>query len=182
MFLFNDITQESKALSRQWQKYSSTQKMVVTAQLSVIAFLLQSAGELLPTVGYFISPLATCPVIMAVLVSRAYAFLSYLVVLILLSFMFPQEALVFGLSTGFFGLGMGNALILFRWRLSVATASAAVLTAGLLLAMGPFGFPIMGPWVQPGQLLIIAPISVFSLGYSFLWLEFWRLIVCKIAP
>lgn len=70
-----------------------TFKLVITAILSVVAALFQSAGGLIPAVGMLISPLATLPIIIGMFTGIRYGLSSYVLTIFLILIIQPSERL-----------------------------------------------------------------------------------------
>ncbi|MFJ8256717.1 hypothetical protein ACIQ4Z_05470 [Peribacillus asahii] len=173
MFLLQPITQHAQNISDTFHRTASRSKKITTAALlCTLSAILQSAGGLIPVVGLFISPFATAPVILSTILSARYGFLGYLLTIFLLFLIQPSEVIIFAFTTGFLGIGISFAFHLWKKRLSITIASAIFLLSGILLLLFVFQFPVLGPSIQPSiSLLFFLPLALFSLLYSWIWIE-----------
>jgi hypothetical protein len=89
----------------------ATRKMITIAFLATLSAIFQSIGGLLPVIGYLISPLATAPIVISTILSIRSGLTAYLLTILLLFFIQPSELIVFPLSTGLLGLGIGGSLL-----------------------------------------------------------------------
>ncbi len=139
--------------------------MVIT-MLSTIAAILQSAGGWIPIAGLFISPLATAPSIISVVLSARYGMIGYLLTIFLLVLIQPSEVIIFAFTTGLLGIGIGIACHVWKRRLSLIMTGGVFLLSGILFVLHVFRFPLLGPF---GGSMI--PLALFSLFYSWIWVE-----------
>lgn len=158
---------------------AATRKMITVAFLAALSAIFQSMGGLLPGIGYLISPLATAPIMLSTVLSVGSGLTAYALAMLLLLFIQPSELIVFPFTTGLLGLGIGGSLLYLKVRLSTVIAGAFSLWAGILLLLYVFRFPVLGPAVSSFKLSTIAMIYVFSLFYSWLWVEISRYIIQK---
>lgn len=160
----------------------ATRKMITVAFLATLSAIFQSMGGLLPGVGYLISPLATAPIVLSTVLSVGSGLTAYLLTILLLFFIQPSELIVFPFTTGLLGLGIGGSLLYLKIRLSVVIAGSFSLWTGILLLLYVFRFPVLGPAVSSTfNLSTIAMVYVFSLFYSWLWVEISRYSIKKIS-
>jgi len=172
MFLLQPITQHAENISDTFHRTASRAKKITTAALlCTLSAILQSAGGLIPVVGLFISPFATAPVILSTILSARYGFLGYLLTIFLLFLIQPSEVIIFAFTTGFLGIGISFSFHLWKKRLSITIASAIFLLSGILLLLFVFQFPVLGPSIQPSISLLFLPLALFSLLYSWTWIE-----------
>lgn len=158
---------------------AATRKMITVAFLASLSAIFQSMGGLLPGIGYLISPLATAPIMLSTVLSVSSGLTAYALAMLLLLFIQPSELIVFPFTTGLLGLGIGGSLLYWKIRLSAVIAGAFSLWAGILLLLYVFRFPVLGPAVSSFKLSTITMIYVFSLFYSWLWVEISRYIIQK---
>lgn len=144
--------------------------LVMSALLAALAAIFQSAGGLLPGVGYIVSPLATLPVAVAALLSVGSGVSTYIVTIGLLLLLQPGELFIFPFTTGVLGLAIGLSLRLFRRRSAAVIIGGSALFLGILFLVLLLQFPLFGPdtATSPGLLVICL---VFSVIYSWIWTE-----------
>ncbi|MGO4790424.1 hypothetical protein AB4124_23710 [Paenibacillus sp. 2KB_20] len=160
----------------------ATRKMITVAFLAALSAIFQSMGGLLPGIGYLISPLATAPIVLSTILSVGSGLTAYLLTMLLLFFIQPSELIVFPFTTGLLGLGVGGSLIYLKIRLPVVITGSLSLWAGILLLLYVFRFPVLGPAVSSTfSLSTITIVYVFSLFYSWLWVEISRYFIKKIS-
>ncbi|MBU5444732.1 hypothetical protein KQI79_22160 [Paenibacillus sp. MSJ-34] len=159
---------------------AATRKMITVAFLAALSAMFQSMGGLLPGIGYLISPLATAPIVLSTVLSLGSGLTAYALAMLLLFFIQPSELIVFPFTTGILGLGIGGSLLYLKIRLSAVIAGSLSLWAGILLLLYVFRFPVLGPAVSTTfNLSTIAMVYVFSLFYSWLWVEISRYVIQK---
>ncbi|MFP7300352.1 hypothetical protein [Neobacillus niacini] len=144
-------------------------KLVVSALMGLIAAILQSAGGIIPGIGMLISPLATAPIIISMLIYPAYGLLSYFLTIFLLLLIQPSELIVFPFTTGAMGIGIGLGLLLFNKVWKVVSLSSLFLTTGICLLLYIIQFPILGPLFMEISIINILMIYLFSLLYCWMW-------------
>lgn len=150
---------------------SKTKKLVVSALLSAIAAIMQSAGSL-GGPGFAVSALVTLPISIAAIYAIYSGIMAYAATLCLLLFLQPSEMIVFPFTTGLLGLGIGLAFRLFKKRAAVIAFAALSLTIGIGILLYGLKFPVLGPSVSSQfHLATLATIYVFSFFYSWLWME-----------
>lgn len=144
--------------------------LIMSALLAALAAILQSAGGLLPGVGYIVSPLATLPVAVAALLSLSSGISTYIVTIGLLVLLQPGELFIFPFTTGLLGLAVGLSLRLFKRRSAAVIIGGSALFLGILFLVLLLQFPLFGPETatSTGLLLIC---FVFSVVYSWIWTE-----------
>ncbi|MEK4536544.1 hypothetical protein NST21_14640 [Peribacillus sp. FSL K6-1552] len=90
--LLQPITDHAKIVHYSFnEKASISRKITVIALLSTMEATLQAAGGLIPAAGLFISPLATAPAILSMVLSVRYGLLGYLLTLFLLFLIQPNQ-------------------------------------------------------------------------------------------
>ncbi|HET7579978.1 MAG TPA: hypothetical protein VFK33_11925 [Bacillales bacterium] len=154
------------------QEWSFSKRMVFTAFLGTLACLFQSAGGYLPGIGYFISPLATAPIMLAFVLAFRSGCAAYAITLILLLLIQPSELIVFPFTTGLLGASLGVAFIRADRRISVLLSGGIALFAGILFLLFGIGFPVLGPGVASSFNWTVGCIVLaFSILYSWVWTE-----------
>lgn len=160
--------------------FSHAKKIVVIAFFSAMAAIFQSAG-IVAGFGYLISFLATAPIIMMVFFSLVHGLMGYILTVLLLLVLAPSELIVFPFTTGLLGLGLGAGMLYFKKRIAVIAFSAFWLCAGISVILYMFRFPVLGPMVETSfSIKAVAAIYVFSLFYSWFWVEISRVIIGKL--
>jgi hypothetical protein len=147
--------------------YSS--KLILVALLAAITSLLQSAGGFFPGIGYMISPLATLPMILAMLVSRKLGFWSYIITIVLLLIIQPSEIHVFCFTTGLLGMGLGFSFHFVKRRIGLAVSGAVSLLIGISFLLYGIDFAILGPVSTSWSFARFIGIFIFCFIYSWFW-------------
>jgi hypothetical protein len=129
-----------------WELSPAT-KLILTAVLSSIAAIFQSAGGYMPGIGFFLSVMATLPLFLATVVSVRQGFLSYLVTILLLMIIQPSELLIFTFTTGILGWAIGFSFHELKIRFLVVSFAGATLFMGIFSLLFIFHFPVLGPGV-----------------------------------
>lgn len=161
---------------------SATRKIIFVAFLAVFSAIFQSMGGLLPGAGYLVSPLATAPIVLGAVLSFGTGLSAYLLTILLLLWIQPSELFVFPFATGWLALGIGSSFLYFRSRLSALLMGSIVLWAGILLLLYVIRFPVLGPGVTSTfHLNTVGIILVFSIFYSWLWVEISRWLIQKLG-
>ncbi|CAM3171551.1 hypothetical protein FITA111629_07565 [Filibacter tadaridae] len=164
-----------------FNKWSPTKKMMFTALMAALATILQSAGGLLPSIGYFISPFATAPILLGALISFRSGVLAYVLTIFLLVVIQPTELIIFPFTTGLLGLVLGSTFRALNRRLGVLLATSLLLVIGICVPLYGLGFPVFGPTISSSfSMLSLLIIFGFSLLYSWFWLEFGLYFLRKI--
>ncbi|MBS4206910.1 hypothetical protein [Bacillus sp. FJAT-50079] len=172
MYAIKDISDHPKEIHRKLNQLSNTNKFVIVATLSGLSAIFQAAGGLLPGVGFFISPLATAPIILCSIVSFRYGFISYLLSILLLLILQPAELIIFPFTTGLLGIGLGAAFLKYKKRLSIVISGCLVLVMGISTVLYVFKFPLLGPAASTSFTTLTAlGIILFSTLYSWIWVE-----------
>jgi hypothetical protein len=146
-------------------------KVVAAALMGLIAAIFQGAGGVIPGIGMVISPLSTAPIIISMLISPLFGFLSYLLTIFLLLLIQPSELIIFPFTTGAMAIGIGLGLMLFNKGWKVITFSSLFLCIGICLLLYILQFPILGPFLIEFKALNIIIIYSFSLIYCWIWIE-----------
>ncbi|WP_338449991.1 hypothetical protein R4Z09_28270 [Niallia oryzisoli] len=172
MYFFKAISDDVQFAQIEFRKQSRVKKLVLGSFLSCMAAILHSAGDLLPGVGYFISPFATLPILIGAMFSLQMAAMAYFLTILLLLMLFPSELFVFPFTTGLLGIGIGAAFSFFKKRLTIISFCAILLTIGIMGLLYVFHFPVLGPAVSDTfSFLTSGSIFLFALLYSWLWVE-----------
>ncbi len=144
-------------------------KLILVSIFACIAAILQAAG-VLPGIGYFISPLATAPILLCSMFSIPFGAMSYFLTILLLFILQPTELIVFPFTTGLLGVGIGASFHLFKKRLSIIATGAILLMLGIISLIFIFHFPVLGPAVSVSFSFLIFGF-LFAFIYSWLWVE-----------
>jgi hypothetical protein len=147
-----------------------TKTMVFSALMSVCAALLQSAGGLIPGLGFLISPWASLPVALSGILSMRYGLLTYFTALILLMFIQPSELIIFPFTTGLLGLCLGISIQFLNTRIKIITSCTTALLLGILTLLYLFKFPVLGP-MGLNNIYFSISFIMFCFCYCWLWLE-----------
>ncbi|WP_235872113.1 hypothetical protein [Siminovitchia acidinfaciens] len=175
--LFNDASM----LHEKCKKFSYTHRIVLVAIFSGLAAVFQSAGALLPGIGYFISPLTTAPIIFCGILSARLGFLSYLLTNLLLLFSQPSELIIFPFTTGLLGLAIGIGFLVCKKQITLNITACSVLTIGIMTVLYGFKFPLLGPVASTTPILsTIAGILLFSAVYGWIWVQASRVLLKRI--
>ncbi|WP_059170421.1 hypothetical protein [Bacillus sp. FJAT-27445] len=173
MYFFKKITPDIHLAQLKSDTYSPAMMLVLGALLAGIATILQSAGGIFPGVGYFISPLATAPILFCFILSFWTGMISYVLTSLLLLIFQPSELIVFPFTTGLLGVGLGIAFSRLNKRLNIIGIGAAFLTLGIITLLYVFRFPVLGPVVSTAfSFLTISGIYLFAFLYAWMWVEF----------
>lgn len=160
---------------------SITKHMVFGALCGALAALFQSAGGWLPGLGLAISPLATAPIALSTFVQYRTGVLAFILSNILLLFLQPSELMIFPFTTGLLGIGLGYSFNKCETVVAKVICSSLFLTLGIIFVLYVLQFPILGPMVKTDlSIFTLFFISIFSLGYSWLWLILFQFILVRI--
>lgn len=172
MYFFKPISDEVRLYQIIFNKRKKTMKLILGSFFACIAAILQAAGGFLPGIGYFISPLATAPILLCSMLSIQFGVMSYFLTIMLLFILQPTELIIFPFTTGLLGLGIGASFYFFKKRLGIIATGTILLMLGIMSLIFIFRFPILGPAVSDSFSLLIA-ICIFSFAflYSWLWVE-----------
>ncbi|WP_432361585.1 hypothetical protein [Sporosarcina sp. UB5] len=151
------------------------------ALMAALAAILQSAGGLLPAIGFAISPLATAPIMLVALISLHSGAFTYILTILLLFLIEPTELFIFPFTTGLLGLGLGWTFYKLTKRPHVAFMNGLLLCIGICIPLYVLGFPVFGPTISAHfNRLTLLLIFTFSLLYSWIWTELSLFILRKI--
>lgn len=181
MYFFKPISDEVRLSQIRFNKHNKTMRLVLVSIFAGIAGILQAAGGFLPGIGYFISPLATAPILLCSMFSISFGVMSYFLTIVLLFILQPTELIVFPFTTGLLGLGVGASFYFFRKRISIIVTGTIPLMLGIMSVLFIFRFPILGPAVSDSfSFLTTGSIFIFAFLYSWLWVEIALIIFKRI--
>lgn len=165
-----DFKRNLNDITKAFEKWPKAKKIVLISLLSSIGAIFQSAGGFLPGVGYFISPLATAPIILCSIFSIPLGLASYILTALLLLILQPAELIIFPFTTGLLGLFIGVSFHLFRKRWGYILSGAAGLAFGISVLLYGVDFPVLGPAISNQfSVPVIGLIFIFSVFYSWIW-------------
>ncbi|MBT2645444.1 hypothetical protein J7E52_01690 [Bacillus sp. ISL-34] len=170
MYFFKPISDEVRLSQIIFNKHKKTMKLILGSIFACIAAILQAAAGIFPGIGYFISPLATAPILLCSMFSIPFGVMSYFLTIMLLFILQPTELIVFPFTTGLLGLGIGASFYFFRKRLSVIATGAILLMLGIMVLIFIFHFPVLGPAVSVSFSFLTTGF-LFAFIYSWLWVE-----------
>src|SRR5690606_16683077 len=127
MHFTSQLPSHPQYIHRVLNGWRPTKKLLFMALMAALTAILQSAGGLLPPIGFVISPFATAPIIVVTLISLRSGVFTYVITILLLFLLQPSELLIFPFTTGLLGLSIGWALCKLNKRKEV------ILSNGLLL-------------------------------------------------
>lgn len=172
MYFFKPISDEVRFSQTLFKKHKKTFRLILVSIFACIAAILQAAGGFLPGIGYFLSPLATAPILLCSMFSIPFGVMSYFLTMMLLFFLQPTELIIFPFTTGLLGLGIGIAFSIFQKRLSIIATGTMLLMVGMISLLFIFHFPILGPAVPHSfSFHTTGWIFLFAFLYSWLWVE-----------
>ena len=160
---------------------SRTHMLIISALLAALAAVFQSAGGFVPGIGYLISPFSTLPIVVAACISMTSGFFTYVAAIGLLFMLQPGELFIFPFTTGLLGLAIGLSIKIVKRRLPVVLLSGTVLFLGISFVAFVLQFPLFGPRSALGP-AILSIVLIFSLFYSYFWVEISRLFLQRIFP
>lgn len=164
-----------KTAQAEFRRISRTKRLVIGAIFASLAAVFQSAGGFLPGIGYFISPLATAPILFYSMLSLPLGGMAFLLTNLLLLILQPSELMIFPFTTGLLGLGMGIAFRFFTTRWAVSAVGSLVLTLGISSLLFIIKFPVLGPGIAGSfSLWTAGGILLFSYVCSWIWMELGR--------
>jgi hypothetical protein len=160
--------------AKEWdyfKSHSRSYKLIFATIMAVFSAILQSAGGLLPGIGFLISPFAFLPILITVVYITQFGLPTYFITIFLLLIIQPSELFIFPFTTGVLGVALGLGLKVFRRLIAVAFAGALALMVGICIPLYVLGFPIMGP-LLPSVPTLKATIFIFAFSciYSLLCL------------
>jgi hypothetical protein len=173
MYFFRSISKEIQSIHLAFNGFPKTKQLVIGSILSSLATLFHLAGGILPLIGYFISPLATAPILICTVFSKSLGFISYIISILLIFVLVPSELIVFPFTTGLLGLGIGMAFHFFEKRFSIMLCGSLFLTIGIMILLYGIKFPILGPSVSSSfSYFIVGSVFLFTILYTWIWVEF----------
>ena len=162
-------------------EWPQMKQLVFAAMMGALAAIFQSAGGLLPGIGFLISPFATLPILLGMLVSFRLGALAYVLTICLLFLIEPMELLIFPFTTGLLGLGLGWTFLVLKHRLGIIFVNGIILSIGICIPLYGLGFPVFGPsFSSSPNITMLLRIMGFSILYSWLWLELGLFLIRKI--
>ncbi|MCM3711868.1 hypothetical protein [Sporosarcina luteola] len=183
MHITTTIPSHPQYIHRAFNRWHPTKKLLFMALMAALTAILQSAGGLLPPIGFAISPFATASIMIATLLSLRSGIFVYTVTILLLFLLQPSELIIFPFTTGLLGLGLGWTLRKLNKRPQVILTNGLLLTIGIGVPLYALGFPVLGPTVSSSiNPLTLLLIFTFSLLYSWIWTELSLFILRKIKP
>lgn len=172
MYFLKPISDDVRLSQIIFKKHKKTGKLILGSLFACIAAILQAAGGFFPGIGYFISPVATAPILLCSMFSIPFGVMSYFLTIMLLFILQPTELMVFPFTTGLLGLGIGASFYFFRKRVSIIATGAFLLMIGIMSLIFIFHFPVLGPAVNGSfSFLLTGSIFLFAFLYSWLWVE-----------
>ncbi|WP_042148061.1 hypothetical protein [Paucisalibacillus sp. EB02] len=181
MYFLRPISEEVRLFQVTFHNYKRTKKLLLVSIFACFAAIFQATGGYLPGIGYFISPLATGPILLCSMFSIPVGFMSYILTITLLFVLQPTELIIFPFTTGLLGLGIGASFHFFRKRISIIAAGSVLLTIGIISLLFIFRFPILGPVGSDSfSIHTTGGIFLFTFLYSWLWVEMALLILKRI--
>ncbi|QWG63832.1 YybS family protein [Bacillus mycoides] len=163
------------------RKVTPASRLVITALLGSFAAIFQSAGNLIPGIGLFISPSATLPIFLAICYSIREGVLSYILTIFLLFIIEPSELIVFPFTTGLLGIALGVSFLQFKRRIWVISFSAICLLIGIMIILDIFRFPVLGPSIHTTMdIKVITLIFILSFLYCWIYAELCRIIMNRV--
>ena len=181
MYFNKSIPSHPKDIHQIFESWSLTKKLMFTALMAALAAILQSAGGLLPGIGYAFSPLATVPIMLGALISFRSSMLIYFLTICLLLIIQPSELVIFPFTTGLLGISLGWTFLALNRRLGILFVNGILLFIGICIPLYGFGFPVFGPTVSSSfNLTTLLIIFGFSLFYSWVWVGIGLVLLRKI--
>jgi hypothetical protein len=163
------------------RKMTPASRLVITALLGSFAAIFQSAGNLIPGIGLFISPFATLPIFFAICYSIREGVFSYILTIFLLFIIQPSELIVFPFTTGLLGIALGVSFLQFKRRIWVVSFSGLCLLIGIMIVLDIFRFPVLGPTVHTTMdMKIITLIFILSFLYCWIYAELCRIMMSRL--
>ncbi|WNC12957.1 hypothetical protein [Brevibacillus brevis] len=180
-YCFAPIAPDALLIGKVVDGRQKTGRLVLTALMSVLAALLQSAGGFFPGIGYPLSMLSTAPILICTIHSPFMGGKAFLLTNLLLLLIQPTEIPIFAGTTGVLGIGLGMAFLYCRRRILMAAFNALLLLGGIAVLTFLVGIPVLGPemasaWSLRQFLLVYAS----ALLYCLFWVEIGMFLVGRI--
>ncbi|MFD0771175.1 hypothetical protein ACFQZ1_20740 [Bacillus sp. CGMCC 1.60114] len=164
------------------RKMALATQLVITALLSTFAAMFQSAGGIMPGIGFLISCLATLPIFLVTYFSIRQGILSYILTIFLLFIIQPSELIIFPFTTGLLGIALSLAFLQFKRRIAVVSFSAVCLMVGIMIILYVFRFPVLGPTVDTTMdLKVIVLTCILSFFYCWMFAEICRMFINRLC-
>src|SRR5699024_7507846 len=109
VYILKHISNEISRPQQIFHHYSNDRNHSLKSIFAGFAATLQYAGGFLLGLGYFLSALATAPILLSSMLSIPYGLMSYFLTMMLLLILQPTELIIFPFTTGLLGLGIGIA-------------------------------------------------------------------------
>jgi hypothetical protein len=146
-----------------------TKYIVIGALMATLAAIFQSLPIVLSEAFVILTILSAIPIYIASRLNPSSGVMSYLVAVIVISFLSTHEALFFMCSNGIVGVCLGICSHYHCKRWMALLLSSAVLTLTLSIMNYGIGIPVFGTRI-PGMLLIqVLIIFAFSLIYNAIY-------------
>ena len=165
-------------------KQSGASKIIsIGGILSAIAVVFQLSPVFLPVIGMMLSALSTFPVVLAAVLLKRCAYISYLSSAAVLFSISPRESVIFLFITGMLGLAIG--LNIEKKFIYSVIISSVTLFIGLNILSFAVGITAFGKLLNNQRVFIyIIASALFSVTYSTLWIliikKFFRLKTVKV--
>ena len=170
-----------KDIHQYFGTWTDTHKLMFAALMAALATILQSAGGLFPGVGFLISPFATAPILIGALLSIRSGAMTYMLTIFLLLLIQPSQLIIFPFTTGLLGLSLGWTFLIFNRRLDIIVTIGTLLFIGICIPLYILDFPVFGPTItSPFNIMVLIVIFIFSLLYSWFWLDFGLFLLRKL--
>jgi hypothetical protein len=181
VYFFKTISDQVHLSNLKFRNYRKTTKLILASSFACIAAILQAAGGFFPGIGYFISTLATAPILLFSMLSIPFGVVAYFLTILLLVILQPTELMIFPFTTGLLGLGIGVSFSFFRKRISIIIVGTILLMLGIMSLLFIFHFPVLGPAVDDSfTFLTTGGIFIFSFLYCWLWVELGFVIIKRL--
>ena len=172
----NDI---HRHISTSW---STTKMLAFAAFMAAFAAIFQSAGGLLPGIGFFISPLSTAPILFAMLISCPFRYVHILSHNRFITSDTASRIIYFSIYNGCSGLSLGWSFRFLSTSLAILLTNGISLLIGICIPLFVLGFPVFGPdSFSSITLTALLILFGFSLLYSWIWLEFGMFLLRKLS-
>ncbi len=147
--------------------------------LTGIAVLFQSAPVFLPAIGMALSPLSSLPMLLAAIIYIPMGLVVLFLSAIIIFIVSPQEAIIFLLTTGPFGITIGCLLYRKGWIFTLLLSTIS-LFSGIVILTYIVEIPAFGSLSKAFSLIMILFYLIFSFLYSCLWTFCTRKFISKL--